>query len=391
MGRTFTTCATGATTIVAGDAHVEGIVAPGFESVVDVFARHFDRGLEVGAAFAVHRGDETLIDVWGGLADRQARRRWCADTTQPIFSGTKALVAICLLLLIERGQLELDAPVARYWPEFRKPHIRVRHVVSHTARLPGVNVPVTVEQFFDDRQMADVLAWQSPSADPRAERCYHPMTFGWLCGELVRRIDGRSVGRLFAEDVAGPLDLELWIGLPEALEARVARLELADDWPAAPFLGADLLARDAFLRSIWTNPPVMLRDGFVWNRRDCHAAEIPAAGAIGTVRSVAKLYAQLDQLLDPETIALGHAPLSAGWFETIGQDLRFGVGFQLSSSAHLLGPVDDAFGHTGAGTSVHGCWPLKGIGFSYAMNLMRDDPGDRRAWALLHALHEVVR
>ena len=223
------------TTQTANDAeaaHVGGFVAPGFEPVREQFERNFAERGELGAAIAAIREGETVVDLWGGLADRASGRPWTADTMQIIFSGSKGLVSICMLMLMERGLIALDAPVARYWPEFAqagKEHVLVRDVVAHTARLPGLETPVTWQEATDARRMAALLAAQPQSADPRAATCYHALTFGWLCGELVLRTDGRSIGRFFAEEVAGPLELDLWIGLPEEQEPRVATIELGSD------------------------------------------------------------------------------------------------------------------------------------------------------------------
>jgi CubicO group peptidase (beta-lactamase class C family) len=205
-------------------------VAPGFGQVADEFGRNFTVRGDLGAAFAVIRDDEVLVDLWGGIADRATARPWTADTLQILFSGTKGLVAACLLLLMERGQLTLEAPVARYWPEFAaagKADVAVRDLVTHAVGLPGLEVPVTWQEATDARRMAVLLAAQPRSRDPRATRTYHAVTFGWLCGELVRRVDGRRIGQFFAEEIALPLDLELWIGLPADLEARVSTVEPA--------------------------------------------------------------------------------------------------------------------------------------------------------------------
>lgn len=160
----------------------EGFVAPGYGAVREAFARNFsDRG-EIGAAFAVYRDGEPVVDLWGGVADSAVGRPWVENSLQLFFSGTKGMVAICLLMLIERGRPRLDDPVARHWPEFGKPDILVRHIVSHTARLPGIETPVTVDDLVDDRRMAALLAAQAPSTDPRTAICYHALTYGWLCG-----------------------------------------------------------------------------------------------------------------------------------------------------------------------------------------------------------------
>ena len=367
-----------------------GFVAPGFERVKEEFERNFAERSEVGAAFAVVRDGELVVDLWGGLADEATGRRWEEDTLQVVFSGTKGFVAVSLLVLVDRGLLDLDAPVSRYWPAFGKNHVRVRDVAAHTARLPGIDEPLTLHGALAGTRPLELLEAQRPSDDPRAGLCYHALTFGWLGGELVRRVDGRSVGRFFAEEIAGPLGLEAWIGLPAELESRVSTLELAPDWPQSPHLREETFAEDSLLRSIWGNPPLFSRASFPCNLPEFHQAEMPALGGIGTARSIARLYASLDTILNPQALELGRTTLSQGWDAAHAGPVRFGVGFQLQTENMRFGPEPDAFGHDGAGGSVHGAWPAQRVGFSYAMNLMRDDPEDRRSPALLEALYSSL-
>jgi CubicO group peptidase (beta-lactamase class C family) len=371
-------------------AEIEGFVAPGFERVADAFARNFAERGELGAAFAATREGEPVVDLWGGVADRTSGKEWDEETLALVFSGTKGVVAVCVLMAIERGLLDLETPVAAYWPEFGKRHVLVRHVVSHTARLPGIDRQIGLDRFCDGVGMARLLEEQAPSGDPRAGLCYHAFTFGWLCAELIRRVDGRSIGRVLAEDVAEPLGLEIWIGLPAEHEGRVARIELAEGWPRSVLLSRQTRA-DPLARAIWSNPPTLSRDAFAWNDPALHAAGIPAVGAIATARSIARLYGGLGRLLSPETLALARAPLVDGWDAVHATRRRYGVGFALQADAMQLGPPDDAFGHDGAGGSVHGAWPSHGVSFSYAMNLLRDDaPVDPRARTLLEALSQSV-
>jgi CubicO group peptidase (beta-lactamase class C family) len=368
---------------------LNGYVAPGFGQVAEEFSRNFTVRGDLGASFAVMRDDEALVDLWGGIADRARARPWTADTLQILFSGTKGFVAACLLLLIERGQLTLEAPVARYWPEFAaagKADVPVRDLVTHAVGLPGLEVPVTWQEATDARRMAVLLAAQPRSRDPRATRTYHAVTFGWLCGELVRRIDGRGIGQFFAEEIALPLDLELWIGLPAELEARVSTVELAPTWTS---VADERLALDPLRRAIG-NPPRYQPESFPWNEPDWHAAEVPSSNGIGTARSVARFYACLEQLLSPATVRLGSTVLSSRHDPLMERTTSFGVGFQLQTDMLTLGPEPGAFGHGGAGGSVHGRWPRQRLGFSYAMNQLRDDPGDTRAAALLTALYGCV-
>lgn len=383
-----------------GDAtHPDSFVAAGFEPVAAEFERNFSERGELGAAFAATVDGELVVDLWGGIADRESGRPWQRDTLQVIFSGTKGLVAVCVLLLIERGEIGLETRVAERWPEFGaagKEGVTVRELVTHTARLPGFAEPVTMADLTDDRRAAALLAAQPRFDDPRAVRCYHPLTYGWLLGELVRRVDGRSIGRFFAEEVAAPLDLEVFIGLPAEHEPRVSRLALAESWPTLPIFMPGEVAGDALASAAWQNPPVWAWETFPWNSREFHAAEIPGAGGIATARSLAKLYGRLEQVLAPETLALAATELERrvdgyGPPEETLEDV-FGVGFMLQSELMEMGPPADAFGHGGAGGSMHGRWPGLGVGFSYAMNLMHDDfpAADPRSDALLTALHESL-
>ena len=383
-----------------------GHVAPGFERVAQEFERNFGERGELGAAFAATLDGEPVVDLWGGLADRASQRPWQEDTLQLVFSGTKGFVAICLLLLIERGDLDLDVPVSDYWPEFAaggKADMTVREVVTHMAGLPGIRTPLRLEDLLDDRRMAELLAAQEPRPELRGRLCYHPRTWGWLCGELVRRIAGCSIGAFFAREVAGPLGLELWIGLPSAQEPRVSTLELTPGYGTRSFARPDA-PPDPVRAEIWDNPPGLWgQEGFPWNEPAFHAAELPGSNAIGSARSIARLFGclarggELDgvRLLAPETVRFGQLELATGVDPFLDGRFRVGVGFgiQRGSAADLraLGPPEDAFGARGSGGSVHGAWPQQRVGFSYAMNLMRDEPIDARPTALLAALHACVQ
>jgi CubicO group peptidase (beta-lactamase class C family) len=377
---------------VAGDP-VRGGIATGFEEVARAFKTNFSQHGELGAAFAAYRDSELIVDLWGGIADQASGRPWQQDTLQLIFSGTKGLSAMCILLLCDRGQLDLEKAVAHYWPEFEKEAITVADVMSHTSRLPGFATPVALEELTDDRHMAALLASQAVSTDPRAAHCYHPLTYGWLCGELVRRIDGRSIGRFFHEEIARPLQLELWIGLPESEERRVSRLELAADWGSAPYLEPAVHADDPLIQSIWGNPAFLDRSTFPWNSPAFHAAEMPGANAIGTARSVARLYSAFiaGEIVSSELVRRARTSISDRWDVSLAGPLNFGIGFELQTEFDPFGPASDGFGMGGAGGSIHGAWPRLRVSFSYAMNLMTDDQQpDPRPRSLLQALHTCM-
>jgi len=355
-------------------AQVEGRLAPGFESIADVFSATVDGG----GAFAAVVDGEPVVDIWAG-------HRWREDSLALVFSGTKGLVAVCMLMLVERELLDLDAPVSRYWPEFAgsgKEGALVRHVLAHTAGVPGLRRGFGVDDALDGPRMSAAVAAEPPFWPTGTRLAYHAFTYGWICDGLMRRIDGRSVGRFFAEEVAGPLGLELWIGLPESEEPRVVALERADGYGVTvvgdeqgPLLGA--LYGD-FLNA------------FRWNETALHRAEIPAANAIGTARSIASLYGSLEHVLSPETIRLGLSELSRGSCAVTGRPYAFGVGFELQTELAGFGPPAAAFGHTGSGGSTHGAWPDERVGFSFVPRRLRAEAEDDRRGLLLLALHEAL-
>jgi CubicO group peptidase (beta-lactamase class C family) len=370
-------------------AEPHGRVAGGFERVAEEL---YATVHGPGAAFAAIVDGELVVDVWSGTAD-DAGRPWQVDTLVPVFSGTKGLVAVCLLLLVERRQLELDAPVARYWPEFAaagKERLLVRHVVSHEAGLPGVLPPVSAAEILDGRGMEDRLADAAPFWEPGTRLAYHALTFGWLCAALVRRVDGRSIGRFFADEVAGPLGLDLWIGLPPELEHRVATLQRGAGF-GVTFLGDE---PEPLLAALYGD----LLETFMWNEPSFHEAEIPAANAIGTARSIARLYGCLAcdgelggrRLLSPETVRLGRRELARGPCAVTHRPYAFGVGFELQTELLTFGPPPNAFGHTGSGGSRHGAWPGPRVGFSYAMSELRSEDTDDRGRRILAALARAV-
>lgn len=375
---------------------VEGWVAPGFERVRDEFIQNFVEGTELGASFAAYRDGQLVADLWGGAADLETGQRWTRDSLQLMFSGTKGLIAGLILILVDEGRLSLDEPVEKYWPEFGKSNIRVSDVVSHQARLPGLSEEVTVDDILDPRGMSIRLARQAPTEDARATICYHPLSYGWLCAELIRRITGSTAGAFFAERIARPLELELWLGLPLEHERRATRLIKGPDWGSASYLSAQTWEVDGLIRSIWGNPD-FLSDLDLWNSRRFHAAEIPGANAIGTARSMAAYYGCLamggSPLMSDSTLSLGLTPLVDGEDVIHGGTRRHGVGFMLQTEASIFGPPTDAFGHDGAGGSCHGGWPTQRVGFSYAMNRLLDNQqgNDQRAKRILRALYEAAR
>lgn len=353
-----------------------------WEQVAEAFERNFTERGELGAAFAAYHRGELVVDLWGGTADPDTGRPWDRDTIHLMFSGTKGLTAACVLLLVQRGLITLDDPLSRYWPEFGakgKEKITIAEVLSHQARLPWVEAGYA--DLLDHDAMAGHLAAQAPVTDARAGFVYHPITWGWLLDELVRRVDGRTVGQFFADEFAKPLGLEVWIGLPEELHWRVATM-------VAP---PGVLVDGPWTELNRPNPLWISGAEKIWNSTEYRTAGLAAVGGYATARGMARFYASLlDGVLTPETVELGRREIRRGTEPTWGSEMRYGAGFELQTGDGRLGHAPDAFGHAGAGGSRHGAWPSRETTFSYLMNEVRNAP-DERPVSLLEALSRGSR
>lgn len=368
----------------------------GFESVSEAFRANFDLRGELGAAFAAYVDGQLVVDLWGGWMNEARDRRWSRDSLQLIFSGTKGLVAIVMLVLIDRGLLGLDDPVSRYWPEFAargKGAITIADVLSHRAGLPVIEAAVQPDDMLDDIAMAERVASQAPLWSRGDHVSYHALTYGWIAGEIVRRVTGVSIGRFFASEIAEALGLETWIGLPRALEPRVSTISLHDSHREA--MRANM-ANEGFAM-LYDNPP-RYREPLVWNEAAYHEVEIPAANGITTACSMARLYGCLAcggrlgevELVREASVAASTTELARGKDPLTGEWLAYAAGFMLQSPYVFLGPPADGFGHGGAGGSIHGAWRSKRTGFSYVMNQMRDEVTDDRSRVLLSSLYYAV-
>lgn len=373
-------------------------VAPGFEPVREAFDRELEGDRGAAAAFAAVVDGEPVVDLWGGLAGCDPPTPSMRDTAQLIFSGTKGLVATCILLLLERVKISLDRPVADFWPEFGqsgKSDVLVRHLISHQAGLPVVEPTPTPKEALDPVLMSERLARQPALWPPGTGITYHALTFGWLCDGLIRHVDGRSTGAFFRQEVAEPLGLDAWIGLPASARHRVATMERAADYEVN-FGDASAEERQLLNRAYAGGGIVEGR--FVVNDREFLACEMPAANGVATARSMARLYGCLARggeidgvrVFEPEAIRLAYVPIAAGLDRLTRKPAAFSTGFEIQSERQWYGPAVQAFGHSGAGGSVHGAWPHLRTGFSYAMTLMRRDDRDGRAQRILDALHQIV-
>ncbi|HEY7439348.1 MAG TPA: serine hydrolase domain-containing protein [Acidimicrobiia bacterium] len=386
---------------------IHGFVAPGFESVHDAFAQNFEKGLEVGAAFTTYHRGEKVVDLWGGVADPATGTPWTEDTLVLVFSTTKGATAICANRLAQQGALDFDAPVANYWPEFAqagKEAIPVSQLLCHEAGLPWVDEPLTLEQALAWDPMIHALEHQVPVWEPGTRHGYHAVTFGYLVGEVVRRVTGSSIGSYFADEIARPLGLDFWIGLPEREERRVAPLigDLAGDSVGAELDEpgrselAKLLGPDSALGKALTAGGAF-RGAGIFNTRAVHAAEVPAAGGITDARSIARMFAatigDVDgvRLLTPEQMTLASTQRTRGPNTVLlDLDLQFGLGFFVPSSLLQLGGPK-SFGHFGAGGSMGWADPEAELAFGYAMNKMDLGlAGDLRSYSLVNACYSAL-
>ncbi|MFF8397589.1 serine hydrolase domain-containing protein [Streptomyces sp. NPDC016172] len=383
---------------------VHGTVAEGFEPVRDAFVRNFDTLGDRGAAVAVYRDGQKVVDLWGGIKDVDGTAPWERGTAQVVRSATKGVAAAVLLLLHQRGQLDLDAPVGHYWPEFKargKERVLVRHVLNHRAGLPVLDRPLTPEEALDPLRGPAALAAQAPVWEPGTDHGYHALTYGWLLDELVRRVTGQGAGAWLASQVTGPLGLDLWLGLPESEAGRVGRVGRVEG--AEPTGGLRARPKRSVTEA-YEDPASLTRRAFAaispfpdQNDPAYQATALPATNAMATADGLARFYATLigdtagaARLFTPETVELARAEESAGPDRILVVGTRFGLGYMLHGSASpLLTP--GSFGHPGRGGALGFADPETGVAFGYVTNGFRKTvTADPRAQALVRAVRGVL-
>ncbi len=362
---------------------LQGDCDPRFGAVRDAFAANWTDHVEVGASLCVIVGGKTVVDLWGGHADAEATRSWERDTIANVYSSTKGIAAAAAAMLVDRGELDVERPVVDYWPEFGqagKSEIKVRHLLTHEAGLAGVDEELPDGAVLDWDYMIGVLERQAPMWTPGEGMGYHAISYGWLVGEVIRRIDGRTCGEFVRDEIAGPLGIDFYIGLPESEDSRTADLLPA---PGAGPIGVS--AQDTLAaRALGLAAPRLA--GTV-NSREWRAAELSAANGHGNGRSMATIYSALSQsggdLLSKDAIeACGPTEHAAREDMVLGFLVRRSLGFILSTAGgrYEWGPNPRTFGHSGAGGSIGFADPDAEIGFGYVMNQMSAGLGADPRW-----------
>ena len=356
-----------------GVPEISGFCDPRFAGVRSAFARNFREHGELGAALAVTLEGTPVVDLWAGWADRAKTRPWSRDTLVNVFSVGKPMAALCMLMLAERGQLDLEAPVAEHWQEFaacEKGEITVRMLLGHRAGLPAIRRPLASLAMYDWGLMTTVLAAEQPWWEPGSGHGYHVNTFGFLVGELVRRVSGERIGAFLRRAVADPLGADFHFGLRGDDLGRVAEFLF-------PEMPSSLISAEtpSMVRNAYVNPPGLSGPGMV-NTRAWRSAEMPSTNGHATARGVARIYSALAaggavdgiRLLAAETVELAAREVSCGHDLVLDRPSRFGLGFQLTQAERPLGPNPGSFGHFGAGGSLGFADPDEALAFAYTPN-----------------------
>lgn len=374
-----------------------------FEAVKKAFSKNFEKHGDVGAAVSVYLEGKPVVDLWAGWADSNRTRPWEQDTIATVASTTKGMCAICAGILVERGLLDMDATVAKYWPEFAqagKENMPVRYLLTHEAGLPGVKKDMGPETLYQWDVYTDALARTEPWWEPGTAAGYHALTFGYLVGEIIRRISGMTMGQFFAENVAGPLNADFYIGVPQDKDYMAAEILEAPPTASSEFNLREYLRKEpeSMGARAFINPP---REPAMMNTRIFRSSEIPSTNGNTSAHALAKIYGTLSlggeldgvRIIKPETIEALIKEQFYGKDIIMGVPVRRGLGFMLTHEDRPLGPNPRTFGHGGMGGSL-GIADLDAkIGFGYVMNQFVtgtvENP-DLRAGSLVKAVYQSL-
>jgi CubicO group peptidase (beta-lactamase class C family) len=397
---------------MAKNVEIHGMVVSGFEAVRSEFERNFSDRKELGAAVAVFHKGVKVVDLWGGIADKTTGQPWQENTLVTLFSTTKGVSSVAVALAHSRGWLEYDEKVATYWPEFAqngKGNITVRQLLAHQAGLCAIDEPINLAMMGDPDALAAAIAKQAPAWEPGDYHGYHGITLGWYESELLRRIDpeGRTIGRFFQDEIAQPLGLAFYIGLPDTVDSvRIGRIDGYKPYQMLfninklpwQFVKA-FLTPNSLTQRTFSNPKILgvLNNYNDWEMR---RIELPAANGMGTPRSVAKLYGDLangghEVGISAETLAELSAPARKPTKSIVDQVMKvetaFALGYSKASADFQFGTGTTAFGTPGAGGSFGFADPENQLGFAYGMNksgfYLWDDPREK---ALRDAVYRVI-
>ena len=394
--------------LVAENGAVRGLWHPSFRKVRDEFVRNFSERGELGASVSVRIAGLPVVDLWGGVANPATGQAWGRDTLVHVWSCTKGATALCAHVLASRGELDLDAPVAQYWPEFAqngKAGVSVAMLLSHQAGIPALRDPLPAGAFYDTQYMTDRLAAEAPFWEPGTRHGYHALTFGFCVGELVRRISGQSLAEFFHSEVSAPLGLDFFMGLPDSELARLAP-GIPSDPPAPPFsrvLLAALTDPTSIQALIFFNSGGYLDPGAAESPEARAQTELGATGGFTNARSLSRLYAALanggERLVDKASFARMSRTHSAGWDQFGLIPSRFTLGYVKSIDNRRGDPGNQdtgilseaAFGHSGFGGSIGFADPENRMSFGYTMT--RQGPGtllNARGQSLIDAAYRSL-
>ncbi|TPJ27511.1 serine hydrolase domain-containing protein [Mesorhizobium sp. B2-8-3] len=373
---------------------IDGVCDPRFAGVRDAFAWGFAQGLEHGGGVSVVVHGRTVVDLWGGHADAARTRSWRRDTLVNVWSSTKGVVALAIAMLVERGKLDYAAPVARYWPEFAaggKEYITLDQVMSHQSGLNGLAVPMDEAGLLAWAPYADALAAMSPLWEPGSRCAYHALTYGHLAGEVLRRVDRRSIGRFIAEEIAVPLGADFHVGLPQAQDSRAAEMiegPKTSDW-------VDFVRASPFPHACDNPTPRALAP----NDRAWRAAEVPGGNGQSTAHALARIYGMMaaggsfegKPLIGRAAIEEAARPRFRGMDDSFALPAAFAAGYQIEDPVYARRASPQTFGHTGWGGAIGFADPGAGVGFGYVTNRMVGfDDVDPRRKALIDAVYDAL-
>jgi CubicO group peptidase (beta-lactamase class C family) len=373
---------------------IAGTCDPAFNAVREVFTEHFVRhptgGLpELGAAVCVEVDGRRVVDLWGGWSDVAGEDPWTADTLVCVCSCTKGMTAIALHRLAERGLVDYDAPVSRYWPEFAaagKEGVTVRHLLTHSAGLPRLREPLAPGGIYDWDTVVAAFAAEAPHWEPGTAHGYHTLSFGHLNGEVVRRVSGRDLGSFFRDEIAGPLGADFFIGTPASEDHRVAELALPHEGSMLGPVARAALAVDPDAIAAYDDPAVLTPR--VLNSRPWRRAQVPGANGHASARGLARIYGALvndENVLQPSTVLLARTPQVNGPDLTRHEVTEYGLGFATCGTPDGYRPGSNGFGHGGAYGSLGHADPDARLGFGFVFNQLGEPQRDGRAVRLLDA------